>query len=102
MFHLYSEPEALRLATLAAKESLITTKNLRGVLGNCSEMHIWRLVNKPELQSLAFPKPIQINGRNYWRVAAIRQWIDDQEAKSRRQAATAAPAEHRKSRRKQP
>jgi hypothetical protein len=47
-------------------------------------MHIWRLLNKKEYQALAFPKPIKINDRNYWRLGAVRQWIRDQEAESQK------------------
>jgi predicted DNA-binding transcriptional regulator AlpA len=72
-------------------ESLISGRQLRQLLGNCSGMHIWRLLNKQELQPLGFPIPIKINGRNYWRLGEIRQWIRDQEAKSRKQAALTSP-----------
>ena len=65
-------------------ESLITGKQLREFLGCCSEMHIWRLVNKEKYQPLAFPKPIKINDRNYWRLGAVRQWIRHQEAQSQK------------------
>jgi predicted DNA-binding transcriptional regulator AlpA len=72
-------------------ESLITGRQLRQLLGNCSEMHIWRLLNREKLRALAFPKPIKINDRNYWRLGAIRRWIEDQEARSRKQATLTAP-----------
>ena len=61
-------------------ECLITSKPVRHLVGNCSEMHIWRLLNGEKYQPLAFPKPIKINDRNYWRLGAVRQWICDQEA----------------------
>jgi hypothetical protein len=54
-------------------------------------MHIWRLLNREKLQALAFPKPIKINDRNYWRLGTIRRWIEDQEARSRKQAILTAP-----------
>jgi len=65
-------------------ECLITSGQLREILGDCSEMHIWRLLNEQKYQALAFPKPIKINDRNYWRVGAVRQWIRDQEAQSQK------------------
>jgi predicted DNA-binding transcriptional regulator AlpA len=65
-------------------ECLIATKQVRELLGDCSEMHIWRLLNKEKYQPLAFPKPIKINDRNYWRLGAVRQWIRDREAQSQK------------------
>jgi predicted DNA-binding transcriptional regulator AlpA len=60
-------------------ECLIVTKQLRKILGECSDMHVWRLLkNKP----LAFPKPFKINDRNYWRLGAVREWIRGREAAS--------------------
>src|SRR5438445_416527 len=68
-------------------ECLITGKQLRELLGNCSEMHVWRLLNDEKYQPLAFPMPIKINDRNYWRLGAVRQWIRDREAQSQRVSA---------------
>jgi predicted DNA-binding transcriptional regulator AlpA len=65
-------------------ETLITSKQLRELMGRCSEMHIWRLLNDEKYQALAFPKPIKINDRNYWRLGAVRQWIRDREAQSQK------------------
>jgi predicted DNA-binding transcriptional regulator AlpA len=105
MLELQSEVEPSRWSIRLSNESLITGRQLRQLLGNCSEMHIWRLLNKQKLQSLAFPKPTKINGRNYWRLGAIRQWIEDQEAKSRAHAPPAVPAvegNKRRERRRKP
>jgi predicted DNA-binding transcriptional regulator AlpA len=77
--HLHVEPERGTRSPLS-DESLITSKQLRELLGHCSEMHIWRLLNKEKYQPLAFPKPIKINDRNYWRLGGVRQWIRDREA----------------------
>jgi predicted DNA-binding transcriptional regulator AlpA len=74
--------------SLLSDECLITSKPVREICGNCSEMHIWRLLNEEKYQALAFPKPIKINDRNYWRLGAIRQWIREREAQS--QAASTA------------
>src|SRR5262245_31439302 len=103
MLQLQSDTEASRRTSRLSDEALITGNRLRELLGGCSEMHIWRLLNKRELQPLAFPKPFKINGRNYWRLGAIRRWFEDQEIKSRELASamqpTAAPAVARKQRR---
>jgi predicted DNA-binding transcriptional regulator AlpA len=80
--HSEIQPPRRAARSQASDESLISGRQLRQLLGNCSEMHIWRLLNKQELQPLAFPRPIKINGRNYWRLGAIRGWIEDQEVKS--------------------
>jgi predicted DNA-binding transcriptional regulator AlpA len=73
-------------------ESLITGKRLRKLLGDCSEMHVWRLLNNEKYQVLAFPKPIKINDRNYWRLGAIRQWICEREAQSQATSTASLPA----------
>jgi predicted DNA-binding transcriptional regulator AlpA len=85
-----SGPSLKRLKALAREstrprlsdESLITGKQLRELLGCCSEMHIWRLLNEEKNQALAFPKPVKINDRNYWRLGAVREWIRVREAAS--------------------
>jgi predicted DNA-binding transcriptional regulator AlpA len=68
--------------SLLSDESLVTSKRLRELLGDCSEMHIWRLLNDEKNQALAFPRPIKINDRNYWRLGAVRQWICERENQS--------------------
>jgi predicted DNA-binding transcriptional regulator AlpA len=76
--------ERLQRATRSqlSDECLITGKQLREHLGCCSEMHIWRLLNKEKNQALAFPKPVKINDRNYWRLGAVREWIRAREIAS--------------------
>jgi predicted DNA-binding transcriptional regulator AlpA len=78
-----SEPSR-RAAPPLSDESLITGRQLRDSLGGCSEMHIWRLLNAKKYHALAFPKPIKINDRNYWRLGAIRNWVREREAQSQR------------------
>jgi predicted DNA-binding transcriptional regulator AlpA len=75
-----STPQSTRLPL--SDECLITSGQLREMLGECSEMHIWRLLNEGKYEALAFPKPIKINDRNYWRMGAVRRWIRDQETAS--------------------
>ena len=72
-----------RLSELS-DECLISSKPVKELLGNCSDMHIWRLLNEEKYELLAFPKPFKINHRNYWRLGAVRQWIRDREAQSQR------------------
>ena len=79
-----SEPSRQITQSQLSDESLITGKQLREFLGCCSEMHIWRLLNKEKYQPLAFPKPIKINDRNYWRLGGVRKWIRDREAQSQK------------------
>jgi predicted DNA-binding transcriptional regulator AlpA len=63
-------------------ETLASSRRLRELLGGCSEMHIWRLVNEEKYRALAFPKPFKINGRNYWRLGAVRRWLREREGRS--------------------
>jgi predicted DNA-binding transcriptional regulator AlpA len=67
-------------------ESLITGKQLRELLGCCSEMHIWRLLNEEKNKALGFPKPVKVNDRNYWRLGAVREWICAREVASQANA----------------
>jgi predicted DNA-binding transcriptional regulator AlpA len=45
------------------------------MLGDCSAMHVWRLLHDERHQHLTFPRPAKINGRLYWRAADIERWI---------------------------
>jgi predicted DNA-binding transcriptional regulator AlpA len=78
--HPQAEPARRATRSQFSDESLITGKQLREFLGCCSEMHIWRLLNEKKYQALAFPKPVKINYRNYWRLGAVREWIREREA----------------------
>ncbi len=69
------------------EDALIGARETRYLLNNCSEMHIWRLLNVESYAPLAFPKPIKINARNYWRRGEIIAWIKVQEDRTRKQAA---------------
>jgi predicted DNA-binding transcriptional regulator AlpA len=84
MLQAHNKARSSRQATRSplSDESLIACKQLREMLGGCSEMHIWRLLHDEKNQALAFPKPIKINDRNYWRLRAIRQWIRERELQS--------------------
>lgn len=92
MIRLHSEAPSPQWGPHIGDEALIPTAALRAqYLGRCSEMHLWRLLNDDRYKPLAFPTPIKINGRNYWRLGEIREWIRAQEAKSRAPAPTAVP-----------
>lgn len=80
MSQLHSNAEVTR-STLS-DESLITSKQLRELLGGCSEMQVWRLLNDEKNRALAFPKQIKINDRNYWRLGSVRQWVREREIQS--------------------
>jgi predicted DNA-binding transcriptional regulator AlpA len=60
---------------------LLTTKQVRSALGNCSEMHVWRLLNDERYAELNFPRHIQIGSRNFWRAREIDAWVEDQSKK---------------------
>lgn len=53
-------------------EVLLTSGQLREMLGRVSDMALWRWQHNA---SLNFPAPIRINRRNYWRRGAIRRWL---------------------------
>ena len=57
---------------------LITSKEVRSLLGNISAMGLWRYTNDPKL---GFPQPIKIGARNLWRARELRDWIDQMAAK---------------------
>ena len=50
----------------------LTSKDVRALLGNCSDMTLWRLEND---QESGFPKPARIRSRRYWSEAALGTWI---------------------------
>jgi hypothetical protein len=70
---------ALAISATSAPEiddaQLLTAKQVRALLGNCSEMHVWRLANDERYPWLGFPRVIQINRRNYFRRRAILDWV---------------------------
>jgi len=83
-------PQRIRKATIAAvkvidddDDALIGARKARQLLHNCSEMHIWRLLNLAAYAALKFPKPIKINTRNYWKRCDILKWIERQANVSR-------------------
>lgn len=63
---------------------LITARQLRDLLGSVSDMTVWRWLNDP---AKAFPQPVYIGKRRYWREAEIHAWIGRQTEKSAHRAA---------------
>lgn len=63
------------------KLDLIPQKRLRQILGDCSDMHLWRLRHAKEYERLKFPEPIIINRRNFWRQSDVEKWIARQAGK---------------------
>jgi predicted DNA-binding transcriptional regulator AlpA len=61
---------------------LMTSKQVRAVLGNCSDMHIWRLENDQRYADLEFPQHLKIGRRNFYRAHEISAWIEEQAAKT--------------------
>lgn len=52
--------------------------------GDISDMTLWRWLGNP---ALAFPKPLVINRRRYWRLADIEAWERSRAVTSQREAA---------------
>lgn len=61
-----------------AQNCLITSRDVRHMIGNVSDMTLWRWMNDKGYESLAFPKPVKINTRNYWDINTMREWIASQ------------------------
>jgi len=57
---------------------IIKQSDVRHMIGDVTNMTIWRWVNKDDYKSLDFPKPIKIKTRNYWNINAIQEWIATQ------------------------
>jgi predicted DNA-binding transcriptional regulator AlpA len=52
-------------------EVMLTAKQVRTRYGNVSDMALWRWLRDARL---AFPKPIVINNRRYWKLSELAQW----------------------------
>lgn len=48
---------------------LLTSAQVRARIGNISAMTLWRWVQRG-----TFPPPVQVERRNFWRVADLRRW----------------------------
>lgn len=60
---------------VAADDVLLTSKQVKAMCGNVSDMAIWRWTRDPQVQ---FPAPLKLesrtNSRNFWRLGDIRRW----------------------------
>ena len=76
---------------------LISARQVRALLGNISEMQLWRMINNSALE---FPRPIKLadmvsagkkpriaSTRNFFRFAEIKAWIAKRQALSVERAA---------------
>ena len=52
-------------------DALLNSAQVKARCGNVTNMCIWRWMRDDRVQ---FPKPIQINKRNYWRLGDVRAW----------------------------
>jgi len=70
----------------------ISATKLRARYGGISDMTIWRWLAD---QSLAFPRPLIINRRRFWRLDELEAWERSQLARSsqRGQESPTAPLE---------
>ena len=59
--------------------ALISTRDVKAMLGNICTMTLWRWQNADECKDLNFPSPIRIQTRNYWRRGVIENWINKQQ-----------------------
>lgn len=66
----YAAPPQSLLPTLD-DEALLNSAQTKARCGNVSDMCIWRWMRD---KRVAFPQPMKINRRNYWRLADLRAW----------------------------
>ena len=52
----------------------ISAAAVRLLCGNVSDMTLWRWLDDP---ATAFPKPVYIGRRRYWREADVVAWLND-------------------------
>jgi predicted DNA-binding transcriptional regulator AlpA len=75
-------------------DQLISADQTCAMLGGCSRMHLWRLVNDPDkrYRALHFPRPITIgrvgrHERKFFRLGDVRAWIASRAAAVETEAA---------------
>jgi predicted DNA-binding transcriptional regulator AlpA len=64
---------------------LLPSAAVRRICGDISDMSLWRWLHDPKL---AFPQPIMIQRRRYWREADVQAWIDQRTSKPYATSAT--------------
>ena len=72
------ETEARRSQPVLDDDALLTSRQTRARCGGVSTMCIWRWMRDERVQ---FPRPVKINGRNYWRLGDLRRWQAEQTTK---------------------
>jgi predicted DNA-binding transcriptional regulator AlpA len=55
-------------------DDLLNAREIRRMFANVSDMTIWRWTHS---EQIAFPKPVQIGRRNYWRRGDVRRWREE-------------------------
>jgi predicted DNA-binding transcriptional regulator AlpA len=55
------------------EHKLLSAAAVRELCGGVSDMTLWRWLADPDL---AFPKPVYIGKRRYWREADLITWIE--------------------------
>ena len=58
----------------------ITATQVRARYGSIADMTLWRWLADP---SLAFPRPLHINRRRFWRLDELEDWERAQAAKAK-------------------
>ena len=56
-------------------ERLLTSAQVREMLGGMSDMSLWRWLNNP---TMGFPQPVRIARRRFWREAELKAWLEAQ------------------------
>lgn len=67
-----------------AGETLMTAAQVRAHFGNISHMSLWRWSNDA---AMAFPPPVKIRNRNFWRRADIAAWVEGRRQNDQAEAA---------------
>ena len=52
-------------------DDLVTSREVRRMFGGVSEMTLWRWMRS---ESVQFPQPISISGKNYWSLGDLRRF----------------------------
>jgi Predicted transcriptional regulator len=55
------------------EQKIIQASAVRDLCGGISDMTLWRWLND---QAIAFPRPIYLGRRRYWREAEVLAWLD--------------------------
>ena len=61
---------------MQTQSRLIPAKDVKSLIGNISDMTLWRWLHEEKYESLKFPKPTKICTRNDWDASKINEWIE--------------------------